>query len=259
MPLNFPTVDDIHLKNAPMREVICQVRFPIILRIAHEEPVGFQERIRGRFPALDVERAVVIEANGERERQRVVVRPVYRFYDQDRVHMVTLNVDSYALSTEEYTHWAAFSDTLAYLAEGFQAVYEVPYATRIGLRYINILSTGSTGLDSFDDVLALLRGELTVMLRTDVIVSPETAMQQIRIASDGDQFTFRYGLIREGAPAEAKFVLDFDHYVEGEIGLGDLLSRCDRYHRCIYNAFRWCVADGKLPVFQPDSGTEEKT
>jgi uncharacterized protein (TIGR04255 family) len=256
VPLNFPDVDDIHLNNAPLQEVICQVRFPTILRIAHEEPVEFQERIRPRFPVLEDERTVVIGAEGERERGRVIVRPVYRFYDRNRTYAATLNVDSYALSTRNYTHWPSFSDALAYIAEGFQAVYEVPYATRIGLRYVNLLGTASTGLESFDDVLDLLREELTIMLRTDVILSPRQAMQQIRAVTDGDQLIFRYGLIYEGSPSEPKFVLDFDHYVEGEVGLDDLLPRCDRYHRLIYNAFRWCIADGRLHIFQPEAASE---
>lgn len=258
MSLNFPTVDDIHLKNAPLREVICQVRFPTILSIARKEPVEFQERIRDRFPTLEIERAVIIEAEGEGERGRVVVRPAYRFYDQNRTYMATLNVDSYALSTKDYTHWPSFSETLAQVAEGFQAVYKVPHATRIGLRYINMLDIASTGLENFDDVLDLLRGELTVMLRTDAILSPELVMQQIRATTDGDQLTFRYGLIHEGSPAQPRFVLDFDHYVEGEIDLDDLFPCCDRYHRLIYNAFRWCIADDKLHIFQPDIATEEK-
>jgi uncharacterized protein (TIGR04255 family) len=258
VPLDFPIVDDIHLKNAPLREVICQVRFPTILGIAHKEPVEFQERVRTRFPILEIERAVVIEDKGEGDRGRVVVRPAYRFYDQNKTYMATLNVDSYAVSTKNYTHWPDFSDTLAYIAKSFQAVYEVSYATRIGLRYINILGTDSTGLESFDDVLDLLRGELTVMLRTDVILSPKMVMQRIRATTDEDQLTFRYGLIYEGSPVEPKFVLDFDHYIEGEIGFDDLLPRCDRYHRLIYNAFRWCIADGKLHIFQPEIAAEER-
>jgi uncharacterized protein (TIGR04255 family) len=89
------------------------------------------------------------------------------------------------------------------------------------------------------------------MLSTDVILSPRLAMHRIETVADGDQFTFRYGLIHEETPPEPRFVLDFDHYAEGELDLDDLLSRCKRYHRHIYHAFRWCIADGKLEVFQP--------
>jgi len=254
MALHFPAVEDIHLANAPLREAICQVRFPSILRIAHEEPVEFQERIRARFPVLEVERGVVVQMEGGKPGGRVgFPPPVYRFHNEDKTRTVSLASDFYALSTTAYQHWADFADGLACAAEAIQEVYAIPYATRIGLRYVNVLDVSFTESGKFNEVLDLLRDELTVMLKTEVILSPELAVQRIQAAMNEDRFTFRYGLIHEGTPPEPKFLLDFDHYAEGHIELDDLFSRCDRYHRHIYNAFRWCIADGKLAVFQPES------
>jgi len=85
MPLNFPVVEDVHLANAPIREVICQVRFPTILRIAQGEPAEFQERIRGNFPVLEAERRVVIETEGMEPGGRAKFSPsVFRFRNHDR-------------------------------------------------------------------------------------------------------------------------------------------------------------------------------
>ncbi len=259
MSLNFPAIKDIHLANAPLREVICQVRFPTILRIAHEEPAEFQEHIRARFPVLEVERGVVVEMEGVKPGGRVgFPPPVYRFHSQDRTRTVSLGPDFYALSTTAYRHWADFADYLAYAAEATQAVYTVPYATRIGLRYINMLDTTFTDSGEFSEVLDLVRDELTVMLKTDVILAPELAVQRIQATTEGDRFVFRYGLIHEGTPPEPRFLLDFDLYTEGNVGLDDLITRCHRYHQIIYSAFRWCIADGKLAVFQPGLTTGEE-
>ena len=38
-----------HYRNAPAREVICQLRFPSILTINTVEPADFQEAIRGEL------------------------------------------------------------------------------------------------------------------------------------------------------------------------------------------------------------------
>jgi len=200
---------------------------------------------------LEVERGKLIELEGEPRGRIGFPPPVYRFYNQDRTRTVSLAPDFYALNTQAYRHWADFADDLAYAADAAREAYEIPYATRIGLRYINGLDTTFTDSDEFDDVLDLVRDELTVMLRTDAIPSPELAIQRIQASADGDHFIFRYGLMHEGTPPEPRFLLDFDLYVEGDIGLGDLLARCDRYHQRIYHAFHWCIADGKLAVFQP--------
>lgn len=254
MPLNFPVVEDVHLANAPIREVICQVRFPTILRIAQEEPAEFQERIRGNFPVLEAERRVVIETEGMKPGGRAKFSPsVFRFRNHDRTRTVSLAPDFYALSVTDYEHWEGFAASLATIAEAANEVYAIPYATRIGLRYINALDRGLGDFADFEMVLELLQDELTVMLRTDVIISPELAMHRIQTSADGDRFTFNYGLVYEGTPPEPRFLLDFDHYAEGELDLDDLLSRCENYHRHIYSAFRWCIARDKLGVFQPES------
>ena len=39
-----------HFPNAPIHEVICQLRFPTILSINNAEPADFQEAIREEFP-----------------------------------------------------------------------------------------------------------------------------------------------------------------------------------------------------------------
>ena len=55
--LCFPPVEEVQLRRSPLREVICQVRFPPLLRIVNGYPVDFQERIRQHFPELGTEHA----------------------------------------------------------------------------------------------------------------------------------------------------------------------------------------------------------
>lgn len=254
MPLNFPVVEDVHMANAPVHEVICQVRFPTILRIAQEEPAEFQEHIRARFPMLEVERRVLIETEKVKPGGKAEFPPpIFRFHSQGKTRTASLAPNFFALSVKDYTHWADFASGIKYITDAVQEVYGIPYATRIGLRYINIIDRRFSGCREFDDVLSLLRDELTVMLRTDVIQAPTLALHRIQTSANGDQFTFHYGLVHEETTSEPQFLLDFDHYAEGELGLDDLLARCERYHQHIYHAFRWCIADDELAIFQPES------
>ncbi len=253
MAISFPEVDDVHLANAPLREVICQVRFPIILSIAREEPAEFQDRIRERFPVLEIERGFAIQMKGTQPEPRIDARPsIYSFHDPGKTCSASLGPDFYALSTTAYNRWQDFSENLAYLSKAVQDLYQIPYATRIGLRYINSLDPTSTQSGEFQDVLGLLRPELTVMLRTDVIGLPETSIHRIHSLSGNDRLTLTSGLVREGDPPQPQFRLDLDHYIEGNIKLDDLLSRCHRYHQQIYHAFRWCLAPNALPAFGPE-------
>jgi len=50
MALRIPESPRVIYASNPLVDVICQVRFPRILRIDSELPVAFQEAIRDQFP-----------------------------------------------------------------------------------------------------------------------------------------------------------------------------------------------------------------
>ncbi len=258
MPLHFPWVESIHLARPPLREVVCQVKFPAILRIAQEEPAQFQEHIRRDFPLLSIEHGVLFEPEGERPSGRVNMPPAtYYFSNQDRTSKVSLSANFYALSTVQYQGWSTFASYLSKVADAMQQTYELPVATRLGLRYINMLDVTFTETGTFEDVLEIVRDELTIMLRIDSIQEPNMAMQRIETTNNGENFAFQYGLIYDGDPLTKKFVLDFDYSTQGEISPDHILEQCNRYHQTIYQAFRWCIADGQLSVFHPQTDSSD--
>lgn len=249
--LCFPSTEDIRLQNAPLAEVICQVRFPPVLRIASEQPIDFQERVRKRFPQLEVEQGVVVRMT-PLEGETPVAKPeprTFRFKSPDGQTVVSLALNFYALSTAAYTHWADFVDLLQSVNQAAREVYSLPYAERVGLRYINHLTLENTGSSSVAELWDILRPELTVLLRNDCWDQPQEMVSQLSLAGDGDErLTLRSGFRGGGEPI---FLLDFDYYAQGNIPLEDLADRCQRYHDVIYNAFRWCIRDEKLAVFAP--------
>jgi uncharacterized protein (TIGR04255 family) len=251
MPLHFPEVDDIPLGRPPLREVICQVRFPPVLLIAKQMPTDLQECLRKEYPNLAVERPVQIATDNPLAEAPLDARPpVFRFRSRDEKSMVSLSTGFYTVSTQAYTHWAAFAVELERATQAVRETYDITYATRIGLRYINVVSDehaeGAT-LGMYD----LLRPELTALLRTAPFRSPSLALTQVKTSEGEDQLTFRYGLGECEGFSQLAFVLDFDLYAQGELDFEGLLERCDRYHSTIYRAFRWCLSDTGFAAFEP--------
>lgn len=257
--LCFPQREDIRLQRAPLAEVICQVRFPPILRIASEQPVAFQERIRERFPQLTVEQGMIVRAAPlEEEPPLAKSEPrIFRFKSPDGHTVVSLALNFYALSTTLYTHWAGFLELLQLVNQAACAIYNLPYAARVGLRYINHLTLHNTGTGSVSELWEVLRPEITALLRSACWDEPVEMLNQLLLAGEGEneQLTLRSGF-RGGK--ELIFLLDFDYYSEGNIPLEDLSALCQRYHDIIYNAFRWCIREEKLAVFAPVPVGEEE-
>jgi uncharacterized protein (TIGR04255 family) len=258
MTLMFPHQPDVQLENAPLAEVICQVRFPPILRILSEEPSEFQERVRRRFPELQFEQGVILTMpTPPISGPPAVEAPprVYRFHNRAEQTTVSLALDFFAVSTQAYTHWRNFAADLVLTADTVQAIYAPAYASRIGLRYVNRFTPATMGRQTMDEVLALLRPELSALYRTDAWSSPSGFVTQLTLPDDAGTLMIRSAFGHEGN--EPYFLLDFDYFEEGQLDLAAIGARCDRYHRTIYNAFRWSLQPASLDVFRPMAATEE--
>ena len=252
MALNFPAQPDVQLENAPLAEVVCQVRFPPILRINAEDPTAFQERIRDSFPLVDLEHAFVLRVPGPGAKEIPSAEPkasIYRFHTPDKQTTISLAADFYAVSTTAYTHWGDFAHLLSMVHEVVVQVYRPSYATRIGLRYINRLTLGNTGCQTIADLLSILRTELTAPIRNPAW--GEAVEMRCRLVLPDGPARLTMGTVFETQGDGPAFVLDLDYFEEGQFGLTGLIERCTCYNEAIYRAFRWAIWDDKLEVFKP--------
>src|SRR2546425_11052047 len=105
MPI--PESPRIIYKFNPLREVVCQLNFPTILRIEAELPADFQEVIRGRYPIYGESRAFALPENLPSEVLGLlsslipVSNPkVHEFATEDRNWKLTLSKEFIALSCQ---------------------------------------------------------------------------------------------------------------------------------------------------------------
>ena len=93
-------------------EVICQLRFPEILKIDVSEPADFQERIRRDYPQYEkkIEQLPPQMVNGKPVPQGTVNN--YQFISAEGQWRVSLTKGFIALSTYGYTRWEDFAQRL---------------------------------------------------------------------------------------------------------------------------------------------------
>jgi uncharacterized protein (TIGR04255 family) len=254
MTLRFPTVPDLPLANPPLSEVICQVRFPPILKLAEQIPIDFQERVRHRFPGFNEQHGLMLRLE-PREGQALpsvgaeLRGRTYGFPTADEVSVATVSVNFYALTTHRYTVWEEFAADLTLIHDAVVATFDPVYATRIGLRYVNVLTAESTGKDTIEEIADMLRAELTSLLQTPAWDWPSEMLNTVVIPDGEAKMILRTGL--QPPDQVPGIVLDIDYFEEGTLPLEDLIQRCERYHDVIYRAFRWCLNDEAIRAFNP--------
>jgi uncharacterized protein (TIGR04255 family) len=243
----FPPTEEIALDSPPLKEVICQIRFPPILQIASELPIDFQGKVRQRFPNLEVEQGIEIAFAPLVETDTLArAKPkLYHFGSPEGSSKITLAADFYAVSTNHYRHWRDFVADLQYAHDAMMQVYSPSHATRIGLRYVNSFSNDSTHTETREELLDLFNPKLTDLLRGEVGANAEELASRLSFVEEPARLNLQFSY-NEG---NGEFVIDLDYFEKGNIQLGEVVERCRQYHDIVYRAFRWCVPASTLQPF----------
>lgn len=248
MTLNFPSHPDLPLENSPLKEVICQIKFPPLLEVAQTLPANFQKHVRDKFPQFEVRQNLGIDNNQPLPSE-------YSFRSSNKKSRVALGVNFLAITTEEYSHWEGFEKDLGEAINGLIKSYGEISVTRIGLRYINELNSKNTQLNTLDQMLGIVNDNLTHLALNDIWSLPKSAIEQLSLDDDENELTIRFAFENSPNPV---VILDFDYFVAFDspqkIETDDILKRIDEFHKVCYDAFRWSIKDDKLMIFSPKEG-----
>ena len=138
-------------ENNQIAEVICQLRFPEILKISVQPPVAFQEAIRDDFPQYSSRKEMPapklegIPGNMTIQKQEPTTN--HQFVSADGNWRVNLTGKFLSLACTRYTCWEDFAHQLDKPLVAFIKTYQPAYFERIGLRYVNFFSRKELDLE----------------------------------------------------------------------------------------------------------------
>lgn len=251
----------IYGKNQLM-EVICQLRFPDILKIEAEEPFAFQDAIRAEYPqyAKKVEQLPPLNQNGKLVPQGTVNN--YQFISADMQWKVSLTKNFIAVSTHQYTRWEDFAQRLDAVLASFIKIYAPAYFSRVGLRYLNFISKERLSLDGYcwrdlieAPYLGLMADEAlpeTAFMRQELsatVAVPGGAKANIKSAPA----VMRKVNNQTKQTAEEKvFMLDLDLYMEGNTPINHAVPALNVVHGNADGIFRGAITDTLHDAMEPE-------
>lgn len=201
----------VKYKKCPLVEVICQLRFPTILTLNATDPVEFQELIRNEFPLYNCKNEQKTEVMPNQE-VRVSSNCIYEFISASTRTKVTITSSFIAFSTLEYDVWETFREGILTVLSKFESVYRIPFYTRTGLRYKDIITKSIYGFSN------KLWSEL---IKPNVIGIPATIederMMGFHLDSEYKQpdktYTHNmFSFVHHNGSPELSLLLDCDYY-----------------------------------------------
>ena len=236
-------------------EVICQLRFPEILKIDVSEPADFQERIRRDYPQYEkkIEQLPPQMVNGKPVPQGTVNN--YQFVSAEGQWRVSLTKGFIALSTYGYTRWEDFAQRLDRVLAAFS------WFPRVGLRYVNAFRREALGLDGMLWKELITPGFLGLMGEED---AQETAFLKHELSATfqvpgGAKANVKSGpgLLRKvnnrtrETTEEKVFMLDLDLFMDSKIELGQAVPALNIVHENAGSLFRAALTDTLSDAMEP--------
>ena len=242
-------------------EVICQLRFPEILKIDVSEPADFQERIRRDYPQYEkkIEQLPPQMVNGKPVPQGTVNN--YQFVSAEGQWKISLTKGFIALSTYGYTRWEEFAQRLDRILAVFIETYHPSWFTRVGLRYVNAFRREALGLDGMLWKELITPGFLGLMGEED---AQETAFLKHELSATfqvpgGAKANVKSGpgLLRKvnnrtrETTEEKVFMLDLDLFMDSKIELGQAVPALNIVHENAGSLFRAALTDTLSDAMEP--------
>lgn len=257
----FPPVPRVVYRRAPLAQVICQLRFPAILRIDTEPPAGFQDRVRAEFPNFTETNEIRIPVpmpTGDQIPADVIRQALqssftknYALSSIDGSWRINLARNFIALTTTSYQRWEDFARRLAKPFQALNETYAPPHFTRVGLRYVDVIKRSSLGLSDvpWRDLLSpAITGMLGVAETADSIDSFES-VHELRLSVERGKARIVVNLIREDE--EVKFRIDSDFFETSRTEQGAVFELLDYLHSYASRLLRWAIKTQLHEAMEP--------
>lgn len=263
--MRFPESERVIYSENPLERVICQLRFPPILRIGAETPATFQEKIRSDYPLLRErpfsETGLTMPPEISKIFGEEVLlgfqsgKAVYDFTSEDGSWTISLTKDFIALTSKRYTHWEEFRDRLNKAVAAFESIYSPAHYTRVGLRYRDLIRRSKLGLKDIDWVHLLaphIAGELSDSSLSKFI---RTTKRELLIDLDANQgqVQIRHGLVRQTDPDEECYLIDSDFFSDQKTEVGNAGDKLNHFNREAGRLFKWSITPRLHQAMGPNS------
>lgn len=242
-------------------DVICQLRFPVILSIDSRPPADFQELIRDEFPKFHANKEIaapkVTGSPGNFNLENQPPTNNYQFVSADGIWRVNLTNSFISLSCAHYTDWETFAKKLDKPLAAFIQTYKPAFFERVGLRYLNFISRKSLSLEKipFRD---LIEPAYLGILSIDNLDEKRALRSSVdaEFAVDGGcraKIHAGPGMVkRNNAPDnEIKFIFDQDLYMAGNIPVNYSAGTLETLHSQAYSLFRSAITDQLHNALEP--------
>lgn len=222
----------------PLLAVIFAVDFEPILKIGegHNVP-DFQERIRARFPQYSEGQSIEIKIEGP-GRTAVKEEKAFEFSATPQVIKVVLSPHRLSRDAREHKSRDVLISDVKLLVDALAETYK-PVATRVGLRYVNLIDPHRVATDSGSAV------NWPALIASDYMKVPESVLDmdgtyfshEINSRMARGSMVLRYGMTKRPDTGRDGMHFDIDRFITERVSLEAVPALVEEFASDIYDLF----------------------
>lgn len=260
----FPEVKRVIYKQNPLDRVICQLRFPPILKIDAEIPAEFQDMIRADFPnysektdlpepSLRIKGQISVELPPQILQSMNVKN--YEFSSEDEQWQINLTRSFISLSTQAYERWETFKEKLEIPLNALNQIYSPGQFSRTGLRYINLIQRSRLGLDNVRWKELLQPYILGILSSEEISKFVQNFESSYHIALSDEESSVRMvtQLVEETDKGEICYLIDSDFFTSKKMSINDAKNKLEFFNKRASRLIQWCLSEHLHKTMEPQS------
>lgn len=246
----------VKYNRCPLVEVIFQLRFPTILSINSKQPADFQEKIRKEYPFFDEgieeQNELLINTNGNSAQVKSSQNKNYSFVSVDETYKVNLTSTFIAISTRKYTQWEEFSEKVRRVVKAFQETYEVPFYTRVGLRYIDVIQRSVLGLSNEKWSDLVKPHVLGVVTQFEDSMNSYVSQTEFKDSTDDICTKTHFEFVNVNNSDENSLLIDCDYFKTEKVNVESMMNVATVLHNHSSNFLMTAITEKLNDAMEPE-------
>jgi uncharacterized protein (TIGR04255 family) len=238
-----------------LKEAIIRIDFPTpIVEINKKLPPVLVKEIQKIYPIAEPHRGIVQEFQISDKDAHVKKSDhvEWNYYDNDRQRRFTISPICLFVSTLKYKSYEELFTNFRTIASTALEYYSDINASRVGTRYVNVISLDESEPLKWDDYINSKM--LCSLSCNDFQRNLTRAFNIVEYNFNGISVKFQYGLANPDYPAIIKrkeFVLDLDAYSNGSFDLNEILRVTEASHGKIQDLFENSITQKTRSLMRP--------
>ncbi|MGV7240621.1 TIGR04255 family protein [Caballeronia sp. M23-90] len=222
-----------------LKQAVAEFRFPTLIELGERRPPAqFVAALRREYPTLELANEVTLTMGGESAGS--INKHIFRSRKYDWT--VSLKESAFSIETNAYPGFHEMKERVMHVVAAASKIIDSDFFTRVGLRYINVIDSGTDPAKG-----GWVNPELVSPLLSDYFKGIQEFAGRIQVGGEDGGCLLQHG-IRVKQPTANQdpedvwpdYLLDLDVFRNG-VEVDDTEKNIEAMHVQAFNLFDWAI------------------